>query len=293
MQHTQNFIPESELIINPDGSIYHLHLLPQQLCDTIITVGDPDRVQEVSKHFDVVEAKIQKREFVSHIGRLNQKPIMVISTGIGTDNIDICLNELDALANINFDTRQANPQHRKLNFIRIGTSGCLDPNLELDTHLASRFGVGLEGLLLFYAREMQADESQLLADLQAFAQKHNIQLPIQPTVAAAGENLLTKFADFQQGITLTATGFYAPQARQLRAKSLFRNALDHFNQFQHGEYRVSNFEMETAGIYGLANLLGHEAISLNALVANRAKGTFSKNPQQAVESLIIKVLERL
>ncbi len=288
-----NFIPESELIINPDGSIYHLNLLPEQLCDTIITVGDPDRVREVSKHFDHIDAQIQKREFLTHIGRIGQSQLMVISTGIGTDNIDICFNELDALANIDFNTRTANSTHKKLNFIRIGTSGCLDPRLPLDTHLVSRFGIGLEGLLLFYERAVSSDEAALLADFQLFINQNDIALPITPTVAAAGQNLLCKFADFQQGITLTATGFYAPQARQLRAKSLFCKGLDYFNQFEYQHYRISNLEMETAAIYGLANLLGHEAISLNALVANRALATFSQNPQKAVEALIIKVLERL
>ena len=291
--HNPNFIPESELIINSDGSIYHLNLLPEHLCDTIITVGDPDRVREVSKHFDQIETQIQKREFLTHIGRIGQKKLMVISTGIGTDNIDICLNELDALANIDFQTRQIKPVQRQLTFIRIGTSGCLDKNLPLDTLLVSRFAIGLEGLLLFYQRTCSKEEEELLNQIQLFAKQHHIILPISPTIAAADADLLNQFADFQQGITLTATGFYAPQGRQLRATTLFKNGLELFNNFQYQGYKVSNFEMETAGIYGLANILGHKAISLNALVANRALATFSQNPQAAVEKLIIKVLERL
>jgi uridine phosphorylase len=293
MQLQNNYIPESELIINPDGSIYHLNLLPEHICDTIITVGDPDRVREVSKYFDSLEVQIQKREFLTHIGRVANQRVMVISTGIGTDNIDICFNELDALANINFSSRRPNPQHRQLNFIRIGTSGCLDKNLPLDTLLVSRFAVGLEGLMLFYEREHSKTEQHLLSDLIQFAKEYQIILPISPTVVSADLDLLARFADLPNGITLTATGFYAPQGRQLRAKSLFKNGLDLFNRFQYQNYKISNFEMETAGIYGLANLLGHKAISLNALVANRALSTFSQNPQAAVEKLIVKVLANL
>lgn len=293
--------PASELILNPDGSVYHLHLRPEQLADTIITVGDPDRVAQVSQHFDRVDIKVQKREFVTHTGELNGKRLTVISTGIGTDNIDIVFNELDALATIDLQKREPLSQARQLTFVRIGTSGALQADLPVDSFLASSLAIGLEGLLLFYGFSV-ADGApvDLLPHLEAHldrvgeAGKH---FPIQPYLSRAAPDLLQLFSGdhIHQGITLTAAGFYAPQGRELRLKSKFNRTLINQLVAWRGprEERITNLEMETAGIYGLANLLGHRAISLNALLANRATGAFSKTPGQTVSRLIEWSLEKL
>lgn len=296
LQHNSP-IRESELIINPDGSIYHLHLRPEHIADTIITVGDPDRVDMVSKYFDRIEHKIQKREFITHTGYIGNKRITVISTGIGTDNIDICFNELDALVNIDFATRQVRPDLRRLDFIRIGTSGCLDADIELNSFLASSFGLGMDGLMLYYEFENSPRAEALAQELQAYSQKNNIRFPLPLTTAEASDELMQLFAPkggiMQTGITLTATGFYAPQNRQLRVKSSMGNVLDALADFRFDELSITNFEMETSGIYGLAQALGHRAISLNALIANRPRGLFSADPYAAVDKLIQYSLEKI
>lgn len=290
-------IRASELIINPDGSIYHLHLRPEQLADTIFTVGDPDRVDMVSKYFDEVEFKIRKREFATHTGRIGNKQVTVISTGIGTDNIDICFNELDALANIDFETRQVKTELKQLDIIRLGTSGCLLPNIPVDSLLASAYAVGMEGLMLYYDFENTADANALKEELAAFATAHNLTFPIPFTTAQASNKLLDLYApassEIHRGITITATGFYAPQNRQLRVKSnVAGSIIDKLGDFAFKEHKISNLEMETSGIYGLSTALGHNALSLNALVANRANGIFSTDPYQIVDKLIKETLER-
>ena len=290
-------IRASELIINPDGSIYHLHLRPEHLADTIFTVGDPDRVDMVSKYFDEVEFKIRKREFATHTGRIGNKRVTVISTGIGTDNIDICFNELDALANIDFETRTVKSALKQLDIIRLGTSGCLLPNIPIDSMLASAYSVGMEGLMLYYDFENTADANALKVALTEFAATHNLQFPIPFTTAQASQKLLDLYApenaDIHRGITITATGFYAPQNRQLRVKSnVAGSIIEKIGDFNFKGHQISNLEMETSGIYGLSTALGHNALSLNALVANRANGIFSTDPYKIVDKLIRETLER-
>lgn len=289
----------SELILNPDGSVYHLHLHPEQIADVIITVGDPDRVGAVSRKFDRIDERAAKREFVTHTGELNGKRLTVLSTGIGTDNIDIVLNELDALVNIDLDRRTIKQELRALDIIRIGTSGALRPELGVDTFLASQGAIGLEGLLHYYQAGVTPEASLLIEDLTRLLRKSSDQdWPLRPYYASADNGLLERFSngvDVRRGITLTAAGFYAPQGRQLRlASRLGHSAIDRLATWEgpKGE-QITNLEMETAGIYGLAELLGHRALSLNALLANRATGAFSQQPQKTVDQLIDYTLEKL
>lgn len=286
-------IPSSELIINPDGTIYHLNIRPDQIADTIITVGDPDRVEHVSKHFDRVDTIVAKREFVTHTGELNGQRISVISTGIGTDNIDIVFNELDALVNIDFETRLPKGEKKSLKIIRIGTSGCLQKEVPVDSFLISSFGLGMDGLLNYYHYENDAEEKELL---EAVLTQPNLagRFPIAPYLIRGSASLAEKIGfDFLKGITLTCTGFYGPQGRELMLKSKVNELIPRFADFQHGAHRITNFEMETAGIYGMSKLLGHEALSCNALLANRITGEFSQQPKEIVKKLIETVLERL
>ncbi len=273
------FIPSSELIINPDNSIYHLKLRPDEIADTIITVGDPDRVDLVAKHLDHIHLERQAREFKTITGALNGKDLSIISTGIGTDNIDIVLNELDALANIDFKTRKIKDRFRPLTFIRIGTSGAIQESVPLDSTIISAYACGLDGLLNFYdadrVREVEL-ERKLPSTLNSYA-------------IAADSTLLSKFSNLgKQGITITANGFYGPQARTLRLKSSFDLATQ---DKSYEGLSFTNLEMETAGIYGLAKLLGHKAISLNAILANRVTNEFSEHPLKTIKLLIEKSLE--
>ncbi len=282
---------ESDLVINPDGSIYHLNLLPEDLADTVITVGDLDRVSEVSKHFDSIEVKKGKREFITHTGYIGKKRITVISTGIGTDNIDIVFNELDALVNIDFESRTIKDELTSLDIIRVGTSGAIQKDIPMGTILASSFGLGFDSLMQYYSHENTSEEQQILASFQeVFSAKKGI----QPYLTAADEGLLKTIGkDMVQGITATAPGFYAPQGRQLRAKNAVPNFITQLNSFAHNQHRISNLEMETAGIYALAKALGHKALSVNAILASRVNFEFSSNPNEIVEKAIKLVLERL
>lgn len=286
-------IPESELILNPDQSIYHLNLRPEQLANTIITVGDPDRVGQVSKHFDRIDTQIQKREFVTHTGELGGKRISVISTGIGTDNIDIVLNELDALVNIDFTTRTVNPEPQSLEIIRIGTAGCLQEAIPVDSMLISEMAIGLDGLMHYYEHFNNADETMFQHVFLRYAHELTA-FPIRPYFAQGDKDLIKKIGyDMQKGVTVTCPGFYAPQGRKLRTAVTTEGMLDVLANFDHDGLKITNFEMETAGIYGLSRVLGHRAISCNALLANRATGTFSTKPLQTVEKLIELVLDRI
>lgn len=276
-----NKIQESELIINPDGSIYHLHLRPEEIADLIITVGDQDRVANVSKHFDRIEHKKQHREFVTHTGFIGNKRLSVISTGIGTDNIDIVLNELDALFNVDFETREIKAKKKQLKILRIGTSGSLQASIPVDSFLASAAALGFDSLMHFY--KIKA-ENKLDLDLD---------LPLLPYYFKADNSLLELFPNMQKGITATCPGFYAPQSREIRLSPSKRDFLEQLKTVQIDGLSISNFEMETAGIYGLGNLLGHKTLSLNAILANRANGSFSKNPGKTVEQLIQLALESL
>jgi uridine phosphorylase len=282
-------IPESELILNARGAIYHLDLRPEELAETVITVGDPGRVSQVSKHFDVIEVKQSHREFITHTGRIGNKRISVLSSGIGTDNIDIVLNELDALANIDFDSRTIKPEKRSLNIIRIGTCGSLQGDIPVDAHIAGTHGLGIDNLLNYYLLEPNEEEGQLLQQFITQTQL-NSQFS-KPYIATASMALLKNFVtDFNRGITVTCPGFYGPQGRVLRLGLRQPDLIDALTKFNYGQYRIVNFEMESSAIYGLGKLLGHQCLSLNAVVANRITKTFSKDGTAAVENLIVKAL---
>ena len=282
-------IAESELILNPDGSIYHLALRPDELAPTIITVGDPDRVERISRHFDRVDVVRQKREFVTHTGELDGQRITVLSTGIGTDNIDIVFNELDALVNVDFGTRTIRPEHRALRVVRIGTSGALQPDLPVGTLLATRHAVGLDTLMLFYPLLMTGEENQVVD-----ATQDALKLEFRPYCVAGAEALRQLIVGTDgavaEGNTLTCPGFYGPQGRTIRQRGRDGDLVRRFTDFRLGDFRFTNFEMETAGLYALGRLLGHEVLSLSALVANRATGHFHPNPDAPVDALIERTL---
>jgi uridine phosphorylase len=283
-------IAESELILNKRGAIYHLDLLPEEVATTVITVGDQDRVKEVSKHFDEIEFKRQHREFISHTGYLGKKRVTVMSTGIGPDNIDIALNELDALVNIDFESRYIKEQHTTLDIIRIGTSGSLQSHIPVDSYVASTHGLGLDNLLNFYRLEHNEEEKQLLHSFITFTQLHS-QIS-QPYISSASPSLLKHFVnDFHHGITVTCPGFYGPQGRILRLGIKNPDLINKLTHFNFGQHSITNFEMETAAIYGLSRLLGHHCLSLSAIVANRIEKKFSKDGNALVESLIKYSLE--
>lgn len=284
-----NRIAESELIINSRGAVYHLNLRPEELADTIVTVGDPDRVAAVSKHFDQVEHQFQHREFITHTGRIGNKRISVVSTGIGTDNIDIVLNELDALANIDFNTRTINPTLKSLTIVRFGTSGSLQADIPVDSFVASTHGLGIDNLLNFYRHDNNEEEKYILREFNKHTQLDS--KTAVPYIASAGTSVLKHFVEgYHQGITVTSPGFYGPQGRVLRLGLSNPDLIDQFSTFRYGNHRISNFEMETSAIYGLGRLLGHHCLSLNAIVANRVKKEFSKDGGAAVEQLITKSL---
>jgi uridine phosphorylase len=285
-----NSIAASELIINSRGAIYHLDCRPEEIAETIITVGDPSRVAEVSKHFDSVEVMNSHREFITHTGYLNKKRITVVSTGIGTDNIDIVINELDALANINLQTRTIKENLTPLNIIRLGTSGSLQQNIPVDSFVASTHGLGIDNLMNFYRQNNNDEEKQLLHSFVTHTQLHNNFA--QPSIGSASATLLKHFVTgYHQGITVTCPGFYGPQGRVLRLGLANPALIDNLTSFSFGQHRISNFEMETSAIYGMGNLLGHHCLSLNAIVANRISKEFSKDGAAAVENLITTSLD--
>lgn len=268
----------SELILNPDGSVYHLGLKGEDIPNMIFTVGDPDRVGNVTQHFDSIAWTKERREFTIVRGTLKGKEVLVLSTGMGTDNIDIVLNELDAAVNIDPITRMNRANLRKLTIIRIGTSGAIDPNIPLGTHLLSAGALAFDGLLPFYQHPFKTVTVP--------------GAPFNPFYIPAPCNMSSTEAipELMLGITATLPGFYAPQGRSIRTTSVFKEAMDALHHQSYDGHTLTNFEMETAGIYALATLLGHEAYSFSALLANRAAGTFHDQPAQAVESLIRKVL---
>ncbi len=284
-------ISETDLILNKDGSVYHLSLLPRHISDTIITVGDPDRVAHVSKYFDKIEVKISKREFITHVGTLRGKKLTVISTGMGTDNIEIFFTEVDALVNVDLKTRIPKTRKKKLKIIRIGTSGSLQQEVPLNAHLVTEYAVGLDNLMHFYNLEMDAFEEMTAKDIQ-----HKTNVPFAPYVIK-GSTILKKQIGFDMiiGNTLTAPGFYAPQGRSVRLPVKYPELVKSLTNY-HGkekDFSLTNFEMETAGYYALARMLNHEALSVNAIIADRIKNKFSKNPNEVIDGLIRKVLERV
>jgi len=285
-------IPESELILNADGSIYHLNLKPEHIANTIITVGDPDRVHDVSKHFESIEFKVQRREFHTQTGFFKGKRLTVISTGIGTDNIDIVFNELDALVNIDFGKRTIKEDFTQLEFIRIGTSGAIQEDILIDSFLVSEYAVGFDSLLHFYENEFiqhKAVSDALVNHTDWFEDKS------KPYVVSCDENLLAKMSSNKtiKGFTATNVGFYGPQGRILRLKTQDESMNEKLASFKHNDLKLTNLEMETAGIYAMSKLLRHKAISLNAILANRTTGEFSQNPKQTVDELIIYTLNKL
>ncbi len=288
----QEPIGASELIITDKGRVYHLDMHPDDLGDIVITVGDPDRVPLVSRYFDRVNVKRAHREFISHSGVLAGKTITVLSTGIGPDNIDIALNELDALANIDFDTRLPKEHHRTLTIIRLGTSGSLQASIPVDALVASTFGIGLDNMLHYYRHTYNAEENYLLG---AFLQHTGLggNTPVQPYIAEGSIGLLNYFtnAEFFRGITVTCPGFFGPQGRVLRLPLAFPDLIDKLASFSNGPHFVSNFEMETSAIYGLGKLMGHHCLSVNTIIANRQNKTFTSNGEAAVDNMIVKSLE--
>src|SRR5215203_4723600 len=269
-------IAESELILNARGAIYHLDLLPEEIGDTIITVGDPFRVKEVSKYFDHVDVIGHHREFVSHTGRLHNKRITVVSTGIGTDNIDIVLNELDALVNIDLKTRSIQKTLKSLTIIRVGTAGSLQADIPVDSFVASTHGLGLDNLMNFYQHNSNEEEKQVLHAFNTYTQLH--QGISSPYITGAGVGLLKEFVTgFHQGITVTCPGFYGPQGRVLRMGLAHPQLIDQLTTFTFGQHRITNFEMETSAIYGMGKVLGHNCLSLSAIVANRISKEFSSD----------------
>ena len=287
-------IPESELVLNADGSIYHLALHPGQVAHTILTVGDPGRVARISRHFDHLEVEQQKREFRTHTGMIGGRRLTVISTGIGPDNIDIVVNELDALVNIDLDTREEKPEKTVLNLVRVGTSGGLQADLEPGDLVAGSFGLGLDNVFHFYEYENTPRESALLGALNDHL-AGIAPLPVEPYLFEGHPELLEALGvHMRKGITITSPGFYGPQGRHLRLQTRLRaEHLQKLESFSHEGRQIVNVEMETAALYGLARMLGHRALSCNTILANRPRGTFTRETGKAVDRLIREVLERL
>jgi len=282
-------IGASEMIINERGAIYHLNVRPDQIADTIITVGDPDRVAEVSKYFDRVEHVCTHREFITHTGYVGNKRISVLSTGIGPDNIDIALNEVDALVNIDFETRTIKEQKKSVAIIRMGTCGSLQGDVGVDQLVAGTHGLGIDNLLHFYNLQNNEEEKAILSAFESHTQINSHK--VFPYIASASAGLIKHFTQgYNHGITVTCPGFYGPQGRILRMPLAMPNLVDQMTSFKYGNHHIANFEMETSAIYGLCNILGHQCLSINVIVANRVKKEYSKDMGQAVNNMIQKSL---
>lgn len=286
-------IKHSELILNPDGSIFHLHLKPENISEHIILVGDPARVDTVSSFFNEIEFTTQNREFKTTTGTYNNKRITVLSTGIGTDNIDIVLNELDALANIDLVTRKIKPTPRQLNIVRIGTSGGLQTDLPVNSWVVSEKSIGFDGLLNFYANRNSFSDIEFETAFKDYTGWSN-SLP-SPYVVDASSELLNRFnsVEFSKGVTISAPGFYAPQGRELRLPLAFPELNSKVETFTHQNLRITNFEMESSAIYGLSKLLGHKALTVCLIIANRVTLTANENYREVMHKLINKVLDNL
>lgn len=282
----------SELVLNADQSVYHLKLKAEHIGDKIIVVGDPGRVELISSFFDSIEYKISNREFVTHTGMYKGKKVSAIATGIGTDNIDIVINELDALVNIDLANRTINEKKKSLEIVRIGTCGSLQKDLEVDSFIMSSHAFGMDGLLNFYQYEESSENKEILNEiLQQCDYGKNL---TKPYLVAASDNLIQKLGDgIQKGITATAPGFYGPQGRVLRLALHSEGLNDRMSDFSFKNHKICNFEMETSALYGLSHLLGHQACTLCVIVANRLANSFSKDYHPAMEKLIRLVLDRL
>jgi uridine phosphorylase len=284
-------LSEADLVLNPDGSVYHLSLLPAHISDTILTVGDPGRVNVISKFFDSIEFEMNRREFITQVGTYRGKRITVISTGIGTDNVEIFFTEIDALVNIDLKTREPKSRKRKLKIIRIGTSGAVQEDIPMGSHLISDYAVGFDNLMSFYDLKQDTLEQAIAADM-----RKEVKLPFTPYIVRGSESLRKQMAsEMILGNTITAPGFYAPQGREMRIPVRFPRLLEDLNRYHYrtADFWLTNFEMETAGYYALGRLLGHEVLSANAIIANRIKNKFSKNPEKIVEDLVKKILDRV
>ena len=286
-------IQHSELIINDDGSIFHLHLKPEQISDHIILVGDPGRVDSIASFFSKTDFTVQNREFKTITGWCNGKKLTVISTGIGTDNIDIVLNELDALANIDLEKREIKKEHKSLNIVRIGTSGGLQPDIPVNSFVVSQKSIGFDGMLNFYANREQYCDVDFEKAFKTFT-NWNKSLPTFYVVDSS-EKLRLKFNDgiFTHGVTISAPGFYGPQGRVLRLPLAVPELNSQIEEFRYNQHRISNFEMESSAIYGLSKMLGHEALTICLIIANRVVLTANENYRDEMKRLIILVLERL
>lgn len=287
-----NPIAPSELIVTPRGAIYHLNLRPEEIADTIIVVGDQNRVKRISNHFDRVDHQLENREFVTHTGVLNGKRLTVLSTGIGCDNIDIVVNELDALVNIDLETRQIKSETRSLNIIRLGTSGALQEDVPVDSFVASSHGLGFDGLMNFYQTDYNKDE----VDLKLQFERHmNWEDRLNPAyIVKASPSLLQLVSPgMHVGITATAHGFYGPQGRALRLRPWASDLNERLSSFEHAGHRITNFEMETSALYGLSASLGHHACTVCAIIANRFKKEYSKDYKKTVDLLIKDLLQKL
>lgn len=285
-------IAASELILNPDGSVYHINLKPGEVAQDIIFVGDQNRVEKITKHFDAIEFSTQKREFKTQTGIYKGKRITVMSTGIGPDNIDIVMNELDALVNVDLETRTVKKELTSLNIVRIGTSGSLQADIPCDSIVMSQYGLGLDNMLRSYL----IDEFSEIEIEDAFIQQTNWDLRKGRPYVIAGSKFLEKRLESDtifKGFTGTAGGFYGPQGRVIRLRIQDPELNSKMDRFNYNGIKMTNLEMETAAIYGLGKLMGHNCLSLNAIIANRATGTFSEDPYKAVDELIIYTLNKL
>jgi len=278
-------IDKTNIILNNDGSIYHLGLFPNEINDIIFTVGDPDRVKFVSRHFNSINLKKQKREFLIHNGLYKGVPVSVLSTGIGTGNIDIVINELDIISNIDLKTGKLNNKKKQLNIIRLGTSASIQPEINIGSILLSEFAIGFDNLLNFYSYKNEFEES-----LSIKLMKHlNIDDDnIKPYAFKCDDCLFNTFSKTfsNSGITITNSGFYGPQSRNIRIPLRFENLNNKLNSFEYSEKKITNLDMETSGIYGLCKLLGHKSLSINAILANRATGDFIKDPDKTIDYMI-------
>lgn len=286
-------IEPSELIINPDGTIFHLHMKPEQLAENIILVGDPGRVKMIAGFFDRIESETENREFVSSTGFFGSKRITVLSTGIGTDNIDIVVNELDALVNIDLGTRQVRDVKKSLKIIRIGTSGGLQGDIPVNAFLASQKAIGFDGLLNFYERRSEVVDLPFENAFKSYVNWNEL-LP-SPYVVSADQELFNKIVDdeFTPGVTISAPGFYGPQGRELRLRIIDPQINDKIELFRFEDQRITNYEMECSAIYGLSKLLGHKALTVCIIIANRVSKKANEDYKPVMVKLVKKVLERI
>jgi uridine phosphorylase len=289
---TGKIIPPSELILHPDGSIYHLKIKPENLANTVILVGDPQRVEIISSFFDHIEFKGANREIHTHTGFYNNKRLTVMSTGMGTDNIDIVMNELDAIVNIDLASRKVKEEHKALNIIRLGTSGAIQPEIPLNAFIISEFGLGLDGLLNFYKIKDGLIDNQLTSNFIEFSMWPK-ELPKPYAVKSSKELLDMLGKDMIKGITATAPGFYGPQGRSLKLELAYPDLINKMEYFSFKDMKITNFEMETSALYGLGKLLGHNTATVCVAIANRKRYEYNQNYNEAINDLIKLVLKRI